>query len=82
MRRLPTSTSSRPTSIATSNVCPKCGQHHKIDARSRIANLLEPGYELVDLDLKSTDPLNFYDVKPYKSAWQRPSKRPASTTPS
>src|SRR6201985_1563000 len=48
-------------------VCPKCGQHHKIDARSRIATLLEPGYELVDLELKSTDPLNFYDVKSYKS---------------
>src|SRR3984893_16505013 len=48
-------------------VCPKCGRHHKIDARSRVANLLEPGYELVDLELKSTDPLNFYDVKSYKS---------------
>ena len=48
-------------------VCPKCGQHHKIDARCRVANLLEPGFELVDLELKSTDPLNFYDVKSYKS---------------
>src|ERR1700751_159390 len=48
-------------------VCPKCSRHHKIDARSRVANLLEPGYELVDLELKSTDPLNFYDVKSYKS---------------
>jgi acetyl-CoA carboxylase carboxyl transferase subunit beta len=48
-------------------VCPKCGRHHKIDARSRVATLLEPGYELVDLELKSTDPLNFYDVKSYKS---------------
>ena len=48
-------------------VCPKCGRHHKLDARSRIAALLEPGYELVDLELKSTDPLNFFDVKSYKS---------------
>src|SRR5580704_3401459 len=48
-------------------VCPKCGRHHKIDARARVAALLEPGYELVDLELKSTDPLNFYDVKSYKS---------------
>jgi acetyl-CoA carboxylase carboxyl transferase subunit beta len=48
-------------------VCPKCGRHHKIDARSRVATLLEPGYELVDLELKSTDPLNFFDVKSYKS---------------
>ncbi|HEX6770664.1 MAG TPA: acetyl-CoA carboxylase, carboxyltransferase subunit beta [Acidobacteriaceae bacterium] len=48
-------------------VCPKCGRHHKLDARSRIAALLEPGYQLVDLELKSTDPLNFFDVKSYKS---------------
>ena len=47
-------------------VCPKCGYHFKIDARSRIASLLEPGYELVDLELRSTDPLSFVDLKPYK----------------
>jgi acetyl-CoA carboxylase carboxyl transferase subunit beta len=52
---------------ANQQVCPKCGRHHKIDARARVAALLEPGYELVDLELKSTDPLNFYDVKSYKS---------------
>jgi len=28
--------------------------------------LLEPGYTLVDTGLRSTDPLNFTDVKPYK----------------
>jgi acetyl-CoA carboxylase carboxyl transferase subunit beta len=47
-------------------VCPKCGYHFRFDARSRIANLLEPGYQLVDLELKSTDPLHFTDLKPYK----------------
>jgi acetyl-CoA carboxylase carboxyl transferase subunit beta len=47
-------------------VCLKCGYHFRFDARSRIANLLEPGYELVDLELKSTDPLQFTDLKPYK----------------
>jgi acetyl-CoA carboxylase carboxyl transferase subunit beta len=52
---------------ANQQVCPKCGRHHKLDARSRIASLLEPGYQLVDLELKSTDPLNFFDVKSYKS---------------
>lgn len=46
-------------------VCPKCGHHFKMDARSRVASLLEPGYELVDMDLKSTDPLEFSDLKPY-----------------
>lgn len=47
-------------------VCPRCGYHFKIDARARIESLLEPGYELVDLELRSTDPLNFTDLKPYK----------------
>jgi acetyl-CoA carboxylase carboxyl transferase subunit beta len=47
-------------------VCPKCGHHFRFDARGRIASLLEPGYTLVDLELKSTDPLDFTDLKPYK----------------
>jgi acetyl-CoA carboxylase carboxyl transferase subunit beta len=51
---------------ANQQVCPKCGKHFRIDARSRIANFLEPGYELVDLELRSTDPLEFTDLKPYK----------------
>ena len=51
---------------ANLNVCPKCQHHFKIGARQRIALLLEPGFELVDGGLRSTDPLNFTDVKPYK----------------
>jgi acetyl-CoA carboxylase carboxyl transferase subunit beta len=51
---------------ANLQVCPKCQRHFRLDARSRIANLLEPGYELVDLELKSTDPLEFTDLKSYK----------------
>ncbi|WP_047491498.1 acetyl-CoA carboxylase, carboxyltransferase subunit beta [Terriglobus sp. TAA 43] len=51
---------------ANLQVCPYCGHHFKMDARRRIELLLEPGYELVDLELKSTDPLNFTDLKPYK----------------
>ena len=47
-------------------VCPNCGRHFKIDARQRIDLLLDPGYQLVDLDLRSTDPLEFCDLKPYK----------------
>ena len=52
---------------ANLQVCPKCGRHFRIDARSRIASLLEPGYQLVDLDLRSTDPLQFTDLKSYSS---------------
>jgi acetyl-CoA carboxylase carboxyl transferase subunit beta len=51
---------------ANLQVCPKCGKHFRIDARARIANLLDPGYDLVDLELRSTDPLEFTDLKPYK----------------
>lgn len=49
------------------NVCPKCGKHFKMSARARIDSLLEPGYELADTELRSTDPLNFVDLKPYKA---------------
>ena len=48
------------------NVCPKCRHHFKLGARQRIDLLLDPGYELVDTGLRSTDPLKFTDVKPYK----------------
>jgi acetyl-CoA carboxylase carboxyl transferase subunit beta len=56
----------KPELQANLNVCPKCRHHFKISARQRIELLLEPGYELVDAGLRSTDPLNFTDVKPYK----------------
>jgi acetyl-CoA carboxylase carboxyl transferase subunit beta len=53
------------------NVCPKCGFHYKMHARRRIESLLEPGYELVDLELRSTDPLEFRDTRSYKSRLQQ-----------
>ena len=52
---------------ANQNVCPKCQHHIKIGARQRLSLLLDPGYELVDGGLRSTDPLNFADIKPYKA---------------
>jgi len=52
---------------ANLNVCPKCQHHFKLGARQRIGMLLDPGYELVDGGLRSTDPLQFTDVKSYKS---------------
>ncbi len=51
---------------ANLQVCSHCGKHFRFDAKSRIANLLEPGYELVDMELRSSDPLQFVDLKPYK----------------
>jgi acetyl-CoA carboxylase carboxyl transferase subunit beta len=56
----------KPDLEANLNVCPKCQHHFKVSASRRIELLLEPGYELVDRGLRSTDPLNFHDVKPYK----------------
>jgi acetyl-CoA carboxylase carboxyl transferase subunit beta len=53
--------------LANLNVCPKCQHHFKIGARQRIDLLLDPGYELVDGGLRSNDPLNFADIKPYKA---------------
>ena len=47
-------------------VCPKCAWHFRIDARARLATLLDDGaYEQLDADLVSTDPLGFVDSKPY-----------------
>ena len=50
------------------NVCPKCDKHFRIDARMRLAQLLDDNqYETFDGDISSTDPLKFVDLKPYSS---------------
>jgi len=50
------------------NVCPKCGKHFRIDARARLAQLLDNNqYEIFDSNLASTDPLKFVDLKAYSS---------------
>jgi acetyl-CoA carboxylase carboxyl transferase subunit beta len=50
------------------NVCPKCQKHFRIDARTRLALLLDENqYESLDGNLSSTDPLKFVDLKPYSS---------------
>ncbi len=50
------------------NVCPKCDKHFRIDARTRLAQLLDDNqYEVFDSDISSTDPLKFVDLKPYSS---------------
>lgn len=50
------------------NVCPKCEKHFRIDARTRLALLLDDNqYETFDGNLSSTDPLKFVDLKPYSS---------------
>jgi acetyl-CoA carboxylase carboxyl transferase subunit beta len=50
------------------NVCPRCDKHFRIDARSRLAQLLdESHYDVFDANLASTDPLQFVDLKRYAS---------------
>jgi acetyl-CoA carboxylase carboxyl transferase subunit beta len=47
-------------------VCPKCGYHSRIDARTRLRLLFDEGtYQERDQQLSSTDPLNWTDSKPY-----------------
>lgn len=48
------------------NVCPKCGFHFRVEARERIAQLVDPGsFRETNVELLSIDPLGFVDSKPY-----------------
>jgi len=50
------------------NVCPKCDKHFRIDARTRLDQLIDDNqYQTFDTNLVSTDPLKFVDLKPYSS---------------
>ena len=50
------------------NVCPKCEKHFRIDARTRLALLLDENqYQTLDGNLSSTDPLKFVDLKSYSA---------------
>jgi acetyl-CoA carboxylase carboxyl transferase subunit beta len=54
------------------NVCPKCEKHFRIDARTRLVQLLDNGeYEVFSEKLVSTDPLKFVDLKPYSERLKR-----------
>src|SRR5579863_6799173 len=49
-------------------VCPKCGHHERLDARSRLTLLFDEGkFEEFDQRLVSTDPLSFVDSKTYQN---------------
>ena len=57
------------------NVCPKCDKHFRIDARARLALLMDENqYEIVDANISSTDPLKFVDLKPYSSRLKQAQK--------
>src|SRR3954453_18708397 len=47
-------------------VCPHCGHHFPMRARSRIASLADEGTFVEEAaDLRSEDPLQFFDLRPY-----------------
>ena len=52
---------------ATLRVCPQCGHHFSVRARDRVAQLADRGtFAEEDADLRSHDPLNFFDLRAYK----------------
>ena len=47
-------------------VCPQCGHHFPVRARERIEQLADAGsFTEEDADLRSADPLGFFDLRPY-----------------
>ena len=58
------------------HVCPKCQQHFRVDAHTRIRMLTDPGsFEEQDANFESADPLKFKDLKTYKSRLADQQKR-------
>jgi acetyl-CoA carboxylase carboxyl transferase subunit beta len=51
----------------TLRVCPHCGYHFPLRARERIEQLVDAGtFVEEDADLRSADPLEFFDLRPYR----------------
>jgi acetyl-CoA carboxylase carboxyl transferase subunit beta len=59
---------------ANLSVCPKCGYHHRISARTRIAQLCDAFTEL-DANLAPMDPLAFTDTEPYTQRVEAATKK-------
>ena len=48
------------------NVCPKCGEHHKLTCKERFKTFFDnKEFELIETPLPKDDPLNFEDKKKY-----------------
>ena len=61
---------------ANLNVCPKCQKHSRIDARTRLAILLDNSeWDETETNLKSTDPLSFVDTKAYRDRLAKAQKQ-------
>jgi acetyl-CoA carboxylase carboxyl transferase beta subunit len=50
----------------TLRVCPQCGHHFPVRALERIGQIADEGsFDEEDTDLRSADPLAFFDLRPY-----------------
>jgi len=62
------------------HVCPECGYHYRIGARTRIAQLNDPGtFEEFLPNLESTDPLKFTDRIRYRQRLAKTKKQTGET---
>lgn len=53
--------------VANLQVCTKCAHHFRMNATERLAVLFDDGaYQVHDAGLRSNDPLQFTDTKPYR----------------
>jgi acetyl-CoA carboxylase carboxyl transferase subunit beta len=53
--------------VANLQVCPKCAHHFRMNAADRLSMLFDGGqWTEHDADLRSVDPLQFTDTKPYR----------------
>jgi acetyl-CoA carboxylase carboxyl transferase subunit beta len=52
--------------VGTLNVCPKCAHHFRLTAAERLKMLFDGRWQEFDAGLRSTDPLEFTDTKPYQ----------------
>lgn len=58
------------------HVCPECGHHHRVDARTRVEQLVDPGtFDELWTDLIPTDPLRFKDRITYKDRIKQTQKK-------
>lgn len=62
------------------NVCPKCEYHFYVSATDRVAQVLDDGtFELMNDQLRPTDPLQFADRRPYAQRLVAEQKRTGLT---
>jgi acetyl-CoA carboxylase carboxyl transferase subunit beta len=61
-------------------ICPKCGTHFRLNARERIAQLVDPkSFKEFGEDILPIDPLGFADITPYQKRLADSQKKTGST---